>query len=160
VPVYLIRHAHAGSRSGWNGDDDRRPLSPKGRTQADGITAWLRDETIDEVRSSPSMRCRETVDAMAEAHGLRVAVDRSLGEGADVDGCIAAVLDSSDRTLVLCTHGDLIPKVIHRLVAKGMRTSAPNLSQKGSAWVLEVVEGEAVSARYQPPFGKVNGSSA
>ena len=33
VPVYLIRHAHAGSRSGWDGDDDRRPLSPKGRAR-------------------------------------------------------------------------------------------------------------------------------
>ena len=64
------------------------------------------------------------------------------------------MLDASNRTLVLCSHGDLIPKVIRRLVAKGMRTTAPNLSQKGSTWVLEIVDGEPVSAVYQPPFTK------
>jgi len=152
--VYLIRHAHAGSRSGWEGDDNRRPLSPKGRVQTEGLTRWLADQPIDEVRSSPSVRCRQTVEPLAEGHGLTITVDRSLGEGSEADECIAAILDASNRTLVLCSHGDLIPKVIRRLVAKGMRTKAPNLSQKGSAWVLEVVDGEPVSAVYQPPFGK------
>jgi phosphohistidine phosphatase SixA len=152
VPVYLIRHAHAGSRSGWEGDDDHRPLSPKGRAQTDGLTNWLADQPIDEVRSSPSVRCRQTVEPLAEGHGLPVALDRELMEGSDVDASIASVLDASNRTLVLCSHGDLIPKVISRLVAKGMRTSAPNLSQKGSAWALEIVDGVPVSAVYQPPF--------
>ena len=111
--------------------------------------------TIDEVRSSPSVSCVETVaPGWPAGTGWTVTVDRSLGEGSDVDECIAAVLDASDRTLVLCSHGDLIPKVIRRLVAKGMRTKAPNLSQKGSAWVLEIVDGEPVSATYQPPFTK------
>jgi len=158
--VYLIRHAHAGSRSGWNGDDNRRPLSPKGRTQTNGLSAWLKDRVIDEVRSSPSARCRQTVEPIAESHGLKVKVDRSLSEGSDVDSCIAAVLGASDRSLVLCSHGDLIPKVIRQLTARGMRTSDPNLSQKGSAWVLEVVDGAAVSAVYHPPFAKVADTSA
>jgi hypothetical protein len=30
----------------------------------------------------------------------------------------------------------------------------PNLSQKGSAWVLEIVDGDPVSATYQAPFTK------
>ena len=115
---------------------------------------WLANRPIDEVRSSPSVRCRQTVEPLAASHDLTVDLDQALGEGSDVDACIAAVLDSSNRTLVMCSHGDLIPKVIRRLVAKGMRTTAPNLSQKGSAWVLEVVDGEPVSAVYQPPFGK------
>ena len=156
MPVYLIRHAHAGSRSRWDGDDSRRPLSPKGRYQTDGLVTWLRDESIDEVRSSPSIRCVETVEPLADGHGLTVVVDRSLHEGSDVDECIAAVLDASHRTLVLCSHGDVIPKVIRRLVAKGMRTKAPNLSQKGSVWVIEIVDGDPVSASYQPPFTKAD----
>ena len=122
--------------------------------QVDGLTRWLADQAVDEVRSSPSVRCVETVEPLAESHGLTVAVDRSLGEGSDVDECIAAVLDASHRTLVLCSHGDVIPKVIRRLVAKGMRTKAPNLSQKGSVWVIEIVDGDPVSATYQAPFTK------
>jgi phosphohistidine phosphatase SixA len=152
--VYLIRHAHAGNRSGWDGDDDRRPLSPKGRHQAHGLATWLQDEPVDRVLSSPSTRCVETVDPVAQDHGLSTESEPALAEGADVAGCIEIVLGAKDQTIVLCSHGDLIPKVIRRLVAKGMRTSAPNLSQKGSAWVLEVVDGAAVSAVYQPPFSK------
>jgi len=39
--VYLVRHAHAGNRSSWDGNDGERPLSPKGRQQAAGLSAWL-----------------------------------------------------------------------------------------------------------------------
>ncbi|MGZ4717068.1 MAG: SixA phosphatase family protein, partial [Acidimicrobiales bacterium] len=78
MPVYLIRHAHAGSRAGWGGDDDARPLSPKGRAQTTGLTTWLADQPVDEVRSSPSARCRQTVEPLAASHGLEVESDRTL----------------------------------------------------------------------------------
>ena len=156
MPVYLIRHAHAGSRSGWDGDDSRRPLSPKGRHQTEGLTTWLQDESIDRVLSSPSTRCVQTVDPIAVSHGLITETDPALAEGAGVDGCLELVRGAADQTLVLCSHGDLIPKVIRRLSAEGMRTSGPNLSQKGSAWLLVVDDGRAVSATYQPPFAKTD----
>ena len=34
MTVYLVRHAKAGSRKGWSGDDEHRPLSKAGRAQA------------------------------------------------------------------------------------------------------------------------------
>jgi phosphohistidine phosphatase SixA len=150
--VYLVRHAHAGNRSQWSGPDDERPISAKGRQQSSGVMALLADATITRVSSSPAARCTETVAPLAEAHGLTVVVDKQLAEGSEPRPCIQTVLDPSSDGLVLCSHGDLIPKIIRRLSADGMRTNDPNLSQKGSIWVLEVDDGKVVSGRYLPPL--------
>ena len=152
VPVYLVRHAHAGNRSQWNGSDDDRPISAKGRQQSAGIAQLLADATITEILSSPAARCIETVEPLATALGLTVAIDKQLAEGGEPRPCIETVLRPSSDGTVLCSHGDLIPKIIRRLTADGMRTKDPNLSQKGSIWVLEVEEGEVVSGRYLPPL--------
>ena len=149
--MFLVRHAHAGNRSEWGGADVDRPISPKGRQQAAGITALLADAGVRTVSSSPARRCIETVEPLAEVLGLTVVIDKRLSEGGEARPCIEALLDPSAEGLVLCSHGDLIPKVIRRLSADGMRTKDPNLSQKGSIWVLEVDDGKAVSARYIPP---------
>ena len=41
MEIHLVRHAHAGNRSAWRGDDRVRPLSAKGRAQADAIADAL-----------------------------------------------------------------------------------------------------------------------
>ena len=151
VPVYLVRHAHAGNRSSWDGDDTSRPLSPKGRAQSAGLLEWLVDEPITRVISSPAARCIETVAPLAEARGLTVETKGWLAEGSGARSCIEAILTTGDDRVALCSHGDLIPKVIRQLRADGMATKDPNLSQKGSTWVLEVADGRVVSGRYQPP---------
>jgi phosphohistidine phosphatase SixA len=151
VPVYLVRHAHAGNRSSWDGNDAERPLSPKGRQQATGLLEWLVDKPLDRIISSPAARCTQTVEPLAAAHGLEVEPDSRLAEGGSAAACIKALLALSGRDVALCSHGDLIPKVIRQLRADGMRTKDPNLSQKGSTWVLEVVDGQVVSGRYHLP---------
>lgn len=151
VPVYLVRHAHAGSRSSWNGSDTSRPLSPKGRHQATGLLELVRGIDLALVASSPAARCIETVQPIAKAAGLTVEPDPRLAEAADVAGCINMMLAAGDRNVVLCSHGDLIPKVIRRLRADGLAGTDPNLSQKGSAWVIEVVDGQLASGSYHPP---------
>jgi phosphohistidine phosphatase SixA len=151
VPLYLVRHAHAGSRSGWHGSDDRRPLSPKGRHQAIGLLDLVDGVELDRVASSPAARCVETVEPIARAAGLTVEADARLGEGADVGACIEMILTADGQNLVLCSHGDLIPKVIRRLRTDGMASSDPNVSQKGSVWVLDVADGQVMSGRYHPP---------
>jgi hypothetical protein len=60
-------------------------------------------------------------------------------------------MELAPKNPVVCSHGDLIPKMIRRLAADGMKTKDPNLSQKGSLWVISVEKGRAVKARYHPP---------
>jgi phosphohistidine phosphatase SixA len=46
VTIFLVRHAHAGKRSEWEGDDAARPLSERGAAQTAAITALLADRRL------------------------------------------------------------------------------------------------------------------
>ena len=61
MTVVLLRHASAGHRERWEGDDRLRPLDKKGRRQADALCAILRERGISRVLSSPYVRCTQTV---------------------------------------------------------------------------------------------------
>jgi broad specificity phosphatase PhoE len=151
VAIYLIRHAHAGSRSGWDGDDDRRPLSDKGRGEAKQIFELLRDQPITAIYSSPTTRCAQTVEPLADEHGLTIQTTALLYEGAGAHDVIAFLLDHADENPAASSHGDVIPKVIRHLKSAGMRTSDPSDSSKGSVWVLDVEDGVVVRGTYHPP---------
>ncbi|MGI8493165.1 MAG: SixA phosphatase family protein, partial [Acidimicrobiales bacterium] len=61
MPVLLIRHVQAGDRKEWHGDDSARPLSAKGRRQAEGLARMLEGYGVQRVLSSPYARCVQTV---------------------------------------------------------------------------------------------------
>jgi 8-oxo-dGTP diphosphatase len=151
VPVYLVRHAHAGSRAAWHGDDVLRPLSTKGSRQADALVERIDCDAVGAVVSSPAQRCVETVLPIAARAGMELTTRKELLEGADPDAAVELLLELAPRTPVLCSHGDLIPKMIRRLVADGMKTKDANISQKASLWVIDVAEGRPIKARYHPP---------
>lgn len=151
MPVYLIRHGHAGSRWQWDGDDDERPLTDKGRRQAAALAAHLCDGGIGRVLSSPSRRCIQTVEPLAEHHGVSVELSPALYEGADPDRTLEMLFELAPSNPVLASHGDVIPLLVRRLSARGMRTLDPAISQKGSLWVVEVHDGIPVSGTYRPP---------
>ena len=43
MALFLVRHAKAGSRSTWDGDDFHRPLTASGRTQAKALAEVVGD---------------------------------------------------------------------------------------------------------------------
>jgi len=151
VAIYLIRHAHAGNRSSWRGDDLDRPLSDKGRDQAARLVHTLAHEPIGQVYSSPSRRCIATVEPLAEDRHLKVRTAAELFEGAEPEPTLAFLRQHATKNPVLCSHGDLIPKLIRRLIAAGMHTKDANIAQKGSVWVLETDGHRIVKGRYLGP---------
>src|SRR5262249_55413614 len=64
-PVYLVRHAKAGSREQWRADDDLRPLTTKGWRQAEGLVEAFADRPLASILSSPAVRCVQTVEPLA-----------------------------------------------------------------------------------------------
>lgn len=79
MELLLIRHAEPervppGPRPADPG------LTPAGRAQAEALAAWLADERIDRVVSSPLRRAVETAEPLAAVHGLAVDVDDDLAE--------------------------------------------------------------------------------
>src|SRR6266511_1008153 len=81
VIVLLVRHARAGKRSKWEGDDRLRPLDKRGRKQAEGLVSLLAEYPIDRIASSPYLRCTQTVDPLAASRGLAVEERDELAEG-------------------------------------------------------------------------------
>jgi 8-oxo-dGTP diphosphatase len=113
VSVILLRHASAGDRDAWAGDDVLRPLDERGRTQALALRDELRARGVQRVFSSPYVRCMQTVAPL----GLEIVPDERLAEGAQVEATLALLHDLDDA--VACTHGDVIEGVLGRSLKKG-----------------------------------------
>jgi phosphohistidine phosphatase len=103
--LYLVRHADAGNPEAWSGDDDLRPLSPKGRQQAARLGAFLAEVGVapDAIVSSPKVRARETAELVAASLGLEVALDDRLAGGADLEVVerLLADHDDPDRPMIV-----------------------------------------------------------
>ncbi len=151
MSLYLVRHAKAGSRSDWKGDDRGRPLTPAGHQQADGITLLLGHLPIPKIWSSPYVRCLQSVEPLAEKLGLNVKITEALAEG-DVFHDAVALVDKAPDHSVLCSHGDVIPAVIDALMHRGLVIKGEPDWRKGSIWVLDRKHGEWAKARAIPPI--------
>ena len=139
VALHLVRHAHAGDRTRFDGDDLERPLSEKGHEQAERLVAHFADLPIRGVWSSIAVRCQQTVYPLAVAHELVVEPIRLLTEGARPIELLEALREEAngEGDLVLCSHGDLIPDALNRLLREGMSVVGPRGCEKGSVWSLE-----------------------
>jgi 8-oxo-dGTP diphosphatase len=141
VAILLLRHASAGSRKRWKGDDRLRPLDRRGRRQAQALPGLLGAYAVTRVLSSPFERCVQTVQPLAAQLGLEIETRDELQEGAgsiDVHALLEAL---GDATAVVCSHGD----VIFDLVGWDRK------AKKASTWVLERDGDRFAPALYLPP---------
>jgi phosphohistidine phosphatase SixA len=102
VELSLLRHAHAGDPLKWKGPDADRPLSPKGRQQAERLARFLLEHDLrpGHVVSSPKVRAVQTAEAVARAFELPVHQDGRLADPLDlatVDAILADAL-GGERT--------------------------------------------------------------
>ena len=147
--MYLVRHAKAGNRRQWSRDDDLRPLSRAGRAQAEAIADALSTKRIKRVVSSPYVRCRQTLDPLAQRLRLPLELSDTLAEGAPLTDTLRLIDKLHDETAALCTHGDVIERLIEHLQKTGVKVADSRL-EKGAIWVLDVREGEIARAQYIP----------
>jgi broad specificity phosphatase PhoE len=151
VTILLVRHTHAGDRAAWTGDDRLRPVSDRGVRQAEALVDLLAPYPVDRVRSSPYVRCVQSVVPLADARGLEVEEDDTLAEGTPFDLVQRLLATAGDEHTVLCSHGDVIAAVVTDLHQRGVDLGPAGLVwPKASTWVLE---GAPSSPRvsYLPP---------
>lgn len=149
--VYLVRHARATQREGWTRSDRLRPLSPAGAEQAAALVRSLRASRVDRLVSSPAVRCVDTFRPFAKAGALRIRREPVLAEGASATRALKLFRRLRGRP-ALCSHGDVIEKILLRLRDDGVRLRGGIRLPKGSIWVLELNDdGDVVAASYRPP---------
>ena len=124
--VLLVRHARAGQREAYDGDDDERPLDAKGRRQAAALVGELACSRPTAVHSAPLERCRGTVAPLAEKLGTPVEPEKLLAE--EPTGTIRpaarrrlvdlATAQRPGGTIVVCSQGGVIPGVVKSLAGR------------------------------------------
>lgn len=151
--LHLVRHADAGSRGVWVGNDFERPLDCFGRIQAEAIAAALAERPVRRILSSPALRCVDTVAPLGQALGLPVETSAELAEGslaADAFELLTSLIEAEGDS-VLCSHGDVIPGMLWVIVRDGLIIPDLGRCKKGSIWELEVTDGRISSATYRHP---------
>jgi phosphohistidine phosphatase SixA len=142
VRVLLVRHARAGDRERWRGDDRLRPLDERGRRQAEGLVSILSEQGATGLFSSPYVRCVQTFEPAAAELGLPLEERDELAEGARREDVLSLLETfAPDSVPALCTHGDVIAELL------GPETKC----KKGATWVLEVAGGRISPLRYLLP---------
>jgi 8-oxo-dGTP diphosphatase len=148
--VYFLRHAKAGERGMWVGDDLERPLSKSGWKQAHALAKRLQKKGATDLVSSPYLRCIQTLEPLATALGVPVLADERLLEGAGFEGALELLSEVGDGA-VLCSHGDVIPETLEALVRRGMEIKTAPDWRKGTVWVLKRNDGRITSGTVWPP---------
>lgn len=148
MAAYVVRHAKAGDREAWQGDDRLRPLTKSGRQQADALAELLKNEPIDRILSSPYVRCLQSVEPLAARRKRPIEPRKDLEEGAGGESVIRLIKEFKGQHIVACTHGDVVEELLERLIEQGVIAGARAKNEKGGTWILYDERGRITSAKY------------
>jgi len=163
IVFILVRHAHAGDKRQWNGADSIRPLSERGRQQAEGLAHNLAGLDIPRLISSPYLRCQQTLLPLSGRSRRTIETSRLLAPNARSGELDEFLSQPSLEGAVLCTHGETLSALIRRWRRKrqvtftidGPRSDQPlsgkNATEKGAAWIVVDDDGSR-SAHYLSPL--------
>ena len=154
--ILLVRHARAGDRTRWSGDDAERPLDACGRAQASALVRFLTHFEPGRIVSADNARCTQTVEPLSRSIGLPIEQDPILSEttypGRE-DEAIHFVrqVDGNDGAVVLCTQGGVIPDLVQRLADADDVDIDDIPPRKASTWALTFQADRMVAAEYFAP---------
>lgn len=149
--VLIVRHATAGSKSRFKGDDRERPLDKNGRAQAQSLVSLLLAFGADHLFAADRVRCVSTLEPLADELGTTIRRDELLTEESYADNRKAArqrFLEIADTpgTPVICTQGKVIPDLIEWWCERDGVRPDKSRNRKGSTWVLSLADGQLIAA--------------
>lgn len=161
--LFLVRHAVAENRGGWQAPDEERPLNRRGFEQSRVIASRLAHfdgRRPSRVLSSPAVRCRQTVEPLAAACGLEVVQADWLNEGSQPELAfeklrkLAARLDPPSGLggpVVACSHRDVIWGVLEHLHQLGVDLGPQPEAPKGGVWIIAASPASVRAATFYLP---------
>jgi len=111
----------------------------------------LAPKGIDRVLSSPYDRCTLTMVPLSKLTGAPIEVTDTLSEEADLDATWDLIDSLIGYNAVLCSHGDVIPAMVNRLMWAGLSIESRFYCSKGSTWEVDVDGGKFTTGTYVPP---------
>jgi 8-oxo-dGTP pyrophosphatase MutT (NUDIX family) len=179
VPCILLRHAGAGSKSAWRGNDLARPLDRVGAAHAESLAEMLSCFGPCRVVTSAAERCVATVRPFAALTGAQIELEalftvgkhgvgqHGVGQhGVGQHGAWqaatgraaadrAAAIAADGRPVVICAHRENLPLLLDAACSAlgSGRPPGPALG-KGGFWVLHSADGALISAERHQPAAK------
>lgn len=153
--ILLMRHAKAGKRSEWKGDDRLRPLDKIGRRHAREAAPVLTAFRPRRVLSADRVRCEQTVQPVADGLGLMLESAPEFSDEAQAGAPLQA-LDSIRRlakepgTSLICSQGSAIPGLLQDLAVPAGHRDRDLPARKGSIWALSMSDERVLAADYYP----------
>jgi 8-oxo-dGTP diphosphatase len=124
TPFILLRHAKAMKRSDFTGDDDDdRPLSGRGRSEANALAALLEAFGVRAIHSSLAKRCTATVRPFSRRINVETVLEPALTEHAHDEHPdqaarrIVELYARNEPTVVVC-HRPVLPTLIGALATQ------------------------------------------
>ncbi|MET0896855.1 MAG: NUDIX hydrolase [Mycobacterium sp.] len=146
--VLVVRHATAGRKSRYKGDDRKRPLDKHGRAQAESLVSALLAFGASDLHAADRVRCRQTLEPLAEELGVGVHDEPALTEEEYAESRKPArqrLLEIAEKsgTRVICSQGKVIPGLIEWWCERDGVRPDKSRNRKGSIWVLSVARSES-----------------
>ncbi|HMS75023.1 NUDIX domain-containing protein [Gordonia sp. (in: high G+C Gram-positive bacteria)] len=163
--LLLVRHARAGTRSEFTGDDRIRPLDSTGRKQAEAMAPLLTAFGAQVLHAADRLRCEQTLAPLAGRLGAGIESEPTLSEEsyrADPDAALARITEiAADRTQIhaVCSQGKVVPPLLTEWSRRSGIGLPESGNRKGSVWVLTLDGRNLVSADYfDSPLAEVDRS--
>jgi len=152
----VVRHAKAGRRSRFHGDDRQRPLEPEGRRQAAALVDLLGLFGAHRLHAADRLRCIQTFEPLADALRTDIVSEPLLSEEAylaDPDasfGRLRKIASHGGAVHAVCSQGGVIPPVLERWAELDGVEVPASRNRKGSVWVLTLRGDALVSIDHIP----------
>jgi 8-oxo-dGTP diphosphatase len=138
----LVRHANAGDRKTFKGNDNLRPLDDSGQAQSEALAVVLALFQPRLLAAATPLRCKQTLQPLADKLSLPIVTDSAFAEPAETDDVPAKVKLALGRltelrggpTAAISSQGKMIPPLLAMLENAG--DPAPYKTPKGGGWLL------------------------
>lgn len=138
----LVRHAHAGKRTEFDGNDALRPIDANGRAEAETLGLVVSLIAPHRLLAATPLRCRQTLEPLAARLGLPIVAESAFAEPATVDEVPARAKLAAARLtelrdgprVAVCSQGKVIPALLATLA--GTADPEPYKTPKGTGWIL------------------------
>lgn len=151
-PIIALRHAKAANPFNWDGTDASRPLTDRGERQARSVAPALAAFGPQRIVTSDAVRCRQTVEPLAELMGITAKATAAISQEGSVDPPAALELRIAKAVLkrrgtVLCSHAPIIPEIVTAVVhaadgRESERTHRASMLHTAEFTVLHVSAGD------------------
>ena len=149
--VLVIRHATAGRKARYKGDDTQRPLDRNGRAQAKSLVPQLMAFGVSSLFAADRVRCAQTIEPLAKKLDVPIAVEQTLTEeayAADPQAARQRLMEivAGGGTPAICSQGRVIPYLIDWWCERDGVEPDKSRNRKGSTWVLSLSGDRLIAA--------------